>query len=127
MNIDELRSEIVRLVLINKPQGNLIESVIQKINIKIRRDIQNLFSGISKIKQKLINNHSSEHKLLSELTTNKLNREDVTSGGINLLLLSILIMICASILKNVALSFISIFLSGSFGIKEQGTVIPLID
>lgn len=127
MNIDELRSETVKLGFINKSREDFIESVIQKINIKIRRDIQNLFSGISTIKQKLINNHSSEHKLLSELTTNKLNREDVTSGGINLLLLSILIMICASILKNVALSFISIFLSGSFGIKEQGTVIPLID
>ncbi len=127
MNIDELRSETVKLGFINKSRGDFIESVIQKINIKISRKIKNLITRISTIKQKLANNHSSEHQLLSELTTNKLNREDITSGGINLLLLSILIMIGANILKNVALSFISIFLSGSFGIKEQGTVIPLID
>lgn len=49
------------------------------------------------------------------------------SGGINLLLFSILLMIGVNISKTLTLLFISILQSGSLEIKQQGIVIPIID
>ena len=79
------------------------------------------------MKQKLANKKRNKHQLLSEETTNKLKRGDLISGGISLLIFSILIMIGANISKNVVLLFISISISGSLGTKEQSIVIPLIN
>ena len=85
MNINKLRSEATILGSINKSPNDLSVSVIHILTITISRDIQNLSSKISTIKQKLANNKYNEHQLLSDETTNKLNRGDLISGGISLL------------------------------------------
>lgn len=70
---------------------------------------------------------SNEHQLLSEEDINKLNLEDLMSGGINLIIFSILIIMCANIANNVKQLFISICMSSSLRMKGQGIIIPLID
>ena len=127
MNINELRSEAERLGYINKSREDLIESFIQKLIIIISRNIRNLFSRLSTIKQNIENYQNNEHQLLLEEATNKLKRGELMSGGINLVLFSILIMIGVNISKTVTLLFISILQSGSLGIKQQGIVIPIIN
>ncbi len=57
----------------------------------------------------------------------KLNLKDLMSGGINLIIFSILIIMGANISNNVKQLFISICMSSSLRMKGQGIVIPLID
>ena len=97
MNIYKLRNKTVKFGFIYKSIEDLFESIIQ----------------------------SNEHQLLLKDSINKLNLKDLTSGGISLVIFSIMIMISAKFSKNVRQLFISI--SSSLRMKGNGIVIPLID
>ncbi len=113
MNIANFRSDTKR---------DFIKPVVRKIYLKIGINNHCLSSGISTMIQKLSNNHRIVHQLLSEETT-KIKKKYQMSGGISLLLYSILIIIGANILNNITLLLISISLYDSLEIKGQSITI----
>ncbi len=113
MNIANFRSEIKR---------DFIKPAVRKICLKTSKDKYSPSFGIFTMVQKHPNNRRIEHQLLSKETI-KIKKKYQMSGGISLLLYSILIIIGANIFKNITLLLISISLHDSLEIKGQSITI----